>query len=68
LPITNLTLTQKNIKIISARSVYGEEYPGDYGRWKIEGFKSIVNKINTAVTIHFYLGSDQYYLYRRFKY
>ena len=31
----------KKIKIISARSLFGEEYPGDFSKWKVEAFKTI---------------------------
>lgn len=35
MPNSNALLSHKNITIISARSQYSEEFPGDYGRWKI---------------------------------
>ncbi len=35
LPKTHEIVVNSNIKICSARSMYGEEYPGDFGRWKM---------------------------------
>jgi hypothetical protein len=29
--------------------MFGEEYPGDFGRWKIEAFKSILKPIDKYV-------------------
>ena len=65
LPKTNAILEEKPITIISARTIYGEEFPGDYGRWKIEAFKSILKKINTDVQVNECLVTDKYDLYGR---
>ena len=35
MPNTNNLLSNKAITVISARSEYSAQYPGDYGRWKI---------------------------------
>lgn len=49
MPLTNALLGDKTITVISARSEYSQEYPNDYGRWKIEAFKSILKKIDSNV-------------------
>lgn len=49
MPNSNALLSHKNITIISARSQYSEEFPGDYGRWKIQAFKSILHKLDSNI-------------------
>ena len=36
----------KKIKVISARGVYEEKYPGDSKRWKVESFLNIKKRLN----------------------
>ncbi len=31
--------------------MYGEEFPGDFARWKIEAFKSILNTTDRNVNL-----------------
>jgi hypothetical protein len=31
--------------------MFGEEFPGDYGRWKIEAFKSILKTTDRNVAL-----------------
>lgn len=51
LPRTYALLNATTIKIISARSMFGQEFPGDFARWKIEAFKSILNTTDTNVLL-----------------
>ena len=37
--------------MISARSTYETEFPGDFYRWKVEAFKSIKKKFETNVSL-----------------
>lgn len=50
LPKTHSLMASNAITIISARSMFGEDYPGDFGRWKIEAFKSILKTTDRNVT------------------
>ncbi len=34
---------------MSARSKYGEVFPGDFTRWKVEAFKSVLKDVPTNV-------------------
>jgi hypothetical protein len=52
LPKTHAKLTESAIKIISARSMFGEEFPGNFAKWKIEAFKSILEVIDRNVFFH----------------
>ena len=49
LPKTYHLLINSLIKIISARSMFGQEYPGDFAKWKIEAFKIILNTADRDV-------------------
>ena len=49
LPKTHEIVVNSNIKICSARSMYGEEYPGDFGRWKMQAFKNILSNVDKYV-------------------
>jgi hypothetical protein len=51
LPRTYALLIASHIKIISARSMFGQEFPNDFARWKIEAFKSILSTIDINVTV-----------------
>lgn len=41
LPKTFQFMVREKVVILSARSSFEEEFPGDFRRWKVEAFKSI---------------------------
>jgi hypothetical protein len=47
--------------------MFGEEYPGDFGRWKIEAFKSILVTIDKYVLLDLYKVIDEFDMYWRFE-
>jgi hypothetical protein len=49
--MTHSLIASRDLTIISARSMFGEEFPGDFARWKIEAFKSILKKIDRNVKV-----------------
>ena len=51
LPKTHRVIIDNSIKIISARSMFGEEFPGDFARWKIEAFKTILSSTDRIVLL-----------------
>ena len=52
LPQTHQLLSAPAVEVISARSMFGEEFPGDFYRWKIEAFKIILKTADRNVTGH----------------
>jgi hypothetical protein len=49
LPKTHGIIANNSLVIISARSMFGEEFPGDFGRWKVEAFKTILKTTDRNV-------------------
>lgn len=60
LPLTSKVLSK--IKIISAKSLYSKNYPGDPKQWKIKAFKYVINKynINTKLISNIMAFGDSY--------
>lgn len=49
LPKTFQFLVNEKVAIISARTSFEEEFPGDFHRWKVEAFKSVKKHFDTDV-------------------
>jgi hypothetical protein len=49
LPKTFQFLLNEKVMIISARTNFEEEFPGDFHRWKVEAFKSVKKHFDTDV-------------------
>jgi hypothetical protein len=51
LPNTNTFFEEEKIPIVSARHLFGQEYPEEYGKWKMEAFKQLISdfKLNRSI-------------------
>jgi hypothetical protein len=49
LPQTFKFLNSQKVDVMSARSAFEDEYPGDFHRWKVEAFKSIKKHFDLEV-------------------